>query len=734
MLGTTESVLDSLRRRVDAHGDRLAYSFLVDGGPDHVDLTYGALDAAARRWGGVLRERTAPGDRVLLVHPAGLDFITAFLGCLYAGVIPVPIRPPGGRGRLDGHLRRLGAVIDDATPAIGLTTLGSAAALRGIPGHQQAGLGWLTDVDLHPAGSTPDVTAFPPAAAEDLAFLQYTSGSTREPVGVAVRHRDLMTQLEFYRQRSDQTDDMVMVGWLPHHHDYGLIGFLLASLHMGVPYHFMSSEAFISRPSRWLAALTRLRGTHTGGPTFAYGLCVTIPPGDRDGIDLTSLRVMSVGGDPVNALTMDAFIAAFEPLGLDPCAVRPGYGLAEAVLSVASPEPGTPLASAFDRESLTRAIALPSRRGSRLVALGTTMPGQELLVVDPQSREPLPDGRIGEVWLRGGSIAAGYWGRPEQSIAVFGARLAGGADIPHLRTGDLGFRLDGQLFITGRLKDSIVVRGRNHAPQDIEWTVQGADPLFRRDGGAAFLIDSGDGEALVVVQEWQGDLDADLAVLADRVRTAVARDHGLTLRTVELIPPGTLPRTTSGKVRHHACRAAFRDGGFAGSRRLDLNPGPSEVSPAHLESSDAELGDGVVIAVLAIVRTALNRPGLGAHDNLYGQGLDSLRSLIIRATLVDTFAVQLPPNEPFDHPSVVGLAARVRAARAAQNAAGDGEQSQAATTGTAGPGTAGPSEGDPPVEAGAPVTAGQIEGLSALLLEQTRLLADIRDRLAGDGS
>ncbi len=456
--------IDVLRSRARDNPSARAYTFLADGDREGVHLTYGELDARARSIGALLQEHGARGERALLLYPPGIEYIAAFFGCLYAGAVAVPAYPP----RLNRSLPRLRSILEDARPRVALTT---SAILGRVEGwrEQEPWLGaipWLEtgSLALNGVADWED-----PGAGEDtLAFLQYTSGSTGTPKGVMLSHGNLLhNSRELRRCFGYSTESRSMV-WLPPYHDMGLIGGILQPLHGGFPATLMAPVAFLQNPLRWLAAISRDRATISGGPDFAYDLCVRrIPAAEREALDLSSWEVAFSGAEPVRAATLERFARAFAPCGFRRQSFYPCYGLAEATLIASG---GPAFAGAVERVFEARALdshqAVLAVEGKRLVGNGQCLTGQRLAIVDPETSISCPPGVVGEVWVAGPSVAQGYWNRPEETGATFGARLPGGGG-PYLRTGDLGFLDGGELFITGRLKDLIIIRGRNHYPQDV---------------------------------------------------------------------------------------------------------------------------------------------------------------------------------------------------------------------------------------------------------------------------
>jgi acyl-CoA synthetase (AMP-forming)/AMP-acid ligase II len=533
-------------------------------------LTWAQLDQRARAVAVELAGRAAPGARAALLAPQGLDYVVGFLGALYAGLVAVPLFAPG----YGGHGDRLVSAIADADPEVWLTTSAAVEDLRRFADAEPVPRAkHLVRVDAVPARSA-DGGQFRTPDADDVAYLQYTSGSTRTPTGAMITHRNVVANARqaLSALSPPRPGPATHVGWLPLFHDMGLLLSVAAPLVAGGHSVFMDPLAFVQRPSRWLRLLGRHQQVASAVPNFALEHCVTrTSEAERAGLDLSSVFALVNGSEPISAGTLRRFTATFAPHGLRPEAVRPAYGLAEATVFVSTTEPGAaPTVTAFDRAALGGGVAVPAAEsGAALDCVGCGRPvGQELLVVDPDSGTVLPTGRVGEIWVRGVNVAAGYWGAAGRSARAFGARPLGEADDGAgrwLRTGDLGVEHDGQLYITGRIKDLIIVDGRNHYPQDIEATVRDAHPAVRAGQVAAFPLSGEDGAGVVVVAEYGRHLRAaqlDVGAVARAVRGAVSRRHELSTRDFVLVPPGSVPRTSSGKIARSACRARYLTGGY----------------------------------------------------------------------------------------------------------------------------------------------------------------------------
>ncbi|MCQ0025251.1 fatty acyl-AMP ligase [Streptomyces somaliensis DSM 40738] len=564
------SLVHVLDRRARRTPDRLAFRFLADGTGDHlVDRTYADLAARTEAVAARLRERGVDGGRVVLALDPGPDYVAALFGVMRAGCTAVPCFPPSGRRAVARFL----SVVTDCAPAAVLTDARFADRVEDLHRALPAAAGrprWL-----FPDGGffldRPE-TGVPPRVVGP-ALLQYTSGSTGDPKGIVLEHGHLLSNCRVLEKHIGYEEDRVGCSWLPPYHDMGLMGTIMLAVHGGWPLVMMSPLHFVQDPYRWLKAISDHRATITVAPNFAFDLCAsTVGDEELAALDLSTLRQVFCGSEPVSGATLDRFRERFGPAcGFDLSSVIPCYGLAEATLFVSGKPPGAPGVPAvrLDREALERGeVRRTGDRGAgtavEVVSCGTIAHGHDVLVVDPDSRRPVPPGRVGELWVTGPNVATGYHDRPALTAAVFRARPEGAADGPgHLRTGDLGFLLDGELFVTGRLKDLIVVSGRNLHPQDIEESVARTHPAMRRAAAFSVRGTARDEEEVVVVAEYRAtprEFAANGGELRERVIEAVTADHGVRPAAVHLGPPGTVLTTTSGKVRRAATRTAYLSG------------------------------------------------------------------------------------------------------------------------------------------------------------------------------
>jgi acyl-CoA synthetase (AMP-forming)/AMP-acid ligase II/aryl carrier-like protein len=557
------TLIDIVRNLAATEKFRVAYTFLTDGERVEENLAYGELDLKARAIGALLEARLESGSRAMLLFPPGLDFITAFLGCLYARVIAVPAYPPRRMSKHERSNSRLETIVKDAginailTTSVTLPHISEFASSS--PGAAGIQLLPTDDLPIEMGAEWKD----PGARGETVAFLQYTSGSTATPRGVIVSHENLMHNERMIQKTCGHTAESTFVGWLPFYHDMGLIGNVLQPLFTGSRCVLMAPSAFLQKPLRWLSAITRFRGRTSGGPNFAYDLCVRrIPPEQREGLDLSSWTVAFNGAEPVRAETLERFVAAFSPYGFRRETFFPCYGLAEATLIVSGGPKGQPNHHRrLDSEALEQnmvSFASRSSRASRIVA-GCGKPVSDTIVriVNPETGRACSESEIGEIWVSGPAVAQGYWGQPDKTRETFNARLANEPVMEFLRTGDLGFSHNEELYITGRLRDLIIIRGNNHYAEDIEWTVRQYVPSLHHTLAAAFSVDVNDAERLVIVLEQERNKPVVDGQLADEIRQAVAREHGLQVYDLVSVKQGEIPKTSSGKIQRHVCKNKY---------------------------------------------------------------------------------------------------------------------------------------------------------------------------------
>lgn len=656
------SIVSLLQCRAAECPEKSAYTFLADG-QETDRLTFAELEWCSRAVAAHLQERKLFGERAVLLYPPGIDYISAFYGCIASGVVAVPAYPP----RMNRNLDRIESIIEDAQPAAILTTSAVWAQLKSKFSESPllAGPKWiLTDqISLDEAANWAD----PNVGPDTLAFLQYTSASTSKPKGVMVSHGNVLHNEAMLSTAVRHHQDTVIVSWLPMFHDMGLISTVLGGLYNAVSSYLLSPVEFLKRPNCWLEAISRYRGTFSGGPDFAYQLCLErIQAEEREGLDLSSWETAFSGSEPIRAATVERFIAEFEPQGLRRDALYAGYGLAEYTLfATGCFYTG---AKEFSRRSLESHRPAPLQRGTgtALVNCGAPIDGAKVAIVDPDSGQPCEHGEIGEIWLAGGSVAQGYWNQPELTKTVFHARLPNG-DGPYLRTGDLGFLCDGGVYITGRLKDLIIIRGRNLIPQDIEQTVEACDPSLRPAHVAAVSVEAGGAERLVIVAEVRREARRNLTSeeLVQAIRTAVLRNYEVDVSAIVLLRPGALPKTSSGKTQ----RAKVRQG-FLAKELVSLSEWRDERAFSTEETPSTRSGGWgqgrveswlvekvAAHAGIAPERIDRTRPALS-------YGLDSVVTASLVSEMEKLLGIRLDLESLFDgEPGIRDLAARVLGSR-----------------------------------------------------------------------
>jgi acyl-CoA synthetase (AMP-forming)/AMP-acid ligase II len=561
------SLVDLLRCRAAEQENERAYVFLSDKGAEEAVLTFGELERRARAVAVALTRSTQRGDRALLLFGPGPDFIIAYFGCVLAGVIPVPMMLP----RRNSSLGSSASIVANCAPRVIMTNARLRTTRPDIverfSGTERQ---WFI---VDEAGEQPSEgnRALPMPGTDDIAFLQYTSGSTSDPKGVMVAHGNLIENLEMIRLALGNTARSTYVSWIPLYHDMGLILNVLQTLYLGSLCVLVAPVTFMQRPLSWLHAIHQCRAEVAGAPNFAFDLCVQrFRPDQMEGVDLSCWKLAFNAAEPIRADTIERFTETFRPYGFDPRAVHPLYGMAEATVLVSSGRRGSgPVIRAINVDAFRRnEIAPPAAEHQvhRVVGCGRNIIGQRLAIVDPSTRRRLSADCIGEVWVSGPHICKGYWRNPDATQAIFQARIEGDEDDETwLRTGDLGFIDDsGELFITGRSKDMIIVRGINYYPQDIENTVYNSHPALRQYFGAVFSVLTENGEKVVLVQEVERTHRhaIDTEEIVGCIREAVSNEHEIALDAIMLIRPGTIPKTTSGKIQRNLTRQMWLQNSF----------------------------------------------------------------------------------------------------------------------------------------------------------------------------
>ncbi len=672
--------VDVLAARAAAHGSQRAFAFLSDGETETETLTYAQLDRRARAIGALLDGHVEPGARVLLCYPPGLEFIAGFFGCLYAGRVAVPAYPP----RPNRSMAALESIATHAQVAAVLTTHEIFAGRRLRSTHAPAlqELRWLVTDYVDPADA--DVWTPPEITEETIAALQFTSGSTSAPTGVILAHRHLLRNAEAIEHGFAHTPDLMTVSWLPPYHDMGLMGGILQPIYAQMLAVSMAPSTFIQRPVTWLRAIAAHKRVVSGGPSFAYELCVEkIAREARKDLDLSGWELAFNGAEPVNPVVLDRFAQAFEPYGFRRDVFYPCYGLAEATLFVTGGVRGTgPVVRAFDSSALERhtVMARPSGSEDSRTLVGAGFPPlaqHRIAIVNPDTHRRVEPGGIGEIWFAGANVAGGYWELPEETARVFHARIAETDEGPYLRTGDLGFEDDGELFITGRLKELLIINGRNHYPQDLERTAEATQPALRPAGGAVFSVDVDGIERVVLVHEVERTqlrrFDRDAVIRA--IVEAISVEHEIALHAVVLISPGTMPKTSSGKIRRGECRALFladklqavaswtsgeqRDESMTDDSGLTEGSGEAHDAPIVKAKSSDEIQAWLTERMASLLGESTARIDPDMPFAHYGIG--SLQAVSIASDLGQWLGRELPATLAWDYPSLRALSAYLSA-------------------------------------------------------------------------
>jgi amino acid adenylation domain-containing protein len=658
-----------LRQRARQQPNQTAYTYLVDGETQEVHITYSELERRARAIGARVQRLAAGGDRVLVLCPQGLDYIAAYFGSLFAGAIAVTSYPPRD-SQLDPRLR---AITLDAGAKIVLTTSGMLEKLEnrlhGALGSQAFHAIAVDEVNEDWASAWQE----PEIAGESVAFIQYTSGSTESPKGVMVTHSNLVHNLAMLKATfQESTERFSFVSWLPIFHDLGLISAVLESAYVGGSCVLLSPSDFLRRPLRWLQAIDRYHATISGGPNFAYDLCVEkIKPEERARLDLSRWKIAINGAEPIRHATLERFARTFSGCGFRPEFCSPGYGLAEATLYVSRASRSVvwrcePAALEQGRVTLTESAGRP------LVSCGPPASGLELVIVDPKNQtRALPD-RVGEIWLSAPSVAKGYWNRPEETRQTFQAYLADSGQGPFLRTGDLGFLKEGELVVTGRLKDLIIIRGRNHYPQDLELTAEQSHTALRPGCVVAFSTEAAGEERLVMVAEVARSLPKTrLEEVTQAIRQSVSKEHEIQPYTIVLVRARSLPMTSSGKIQRRACRAQFLEGwpaplamsiGESGSGDNTSSPaGENSLLKKALSLMDGEkrqifLENYLQDLISRQIRIAAS--AVTPQDRLRALGLDSLAAAELQRSIETTLGITIPAVDFLGDLTLAQLATR----------------------------------------------------------------------------
>ena len=665
----TQIILDILTYRSQYQSDKSAYLFLQNGETESATMTYGELDKQARAIASHLQSMR--GKRALLLYPSGLEFITAFFGCLYAGVIAVPVYPP----RQNQKLSRLLSIVNDAQAKVALTTTSVLADIEKR---------WLEETELAQVNlvatdtlETPEPEFVPQSVTpESLAFLQYTSGSTGTPKGVMVTHGNIIHNQKLIHQAFGHSEKTIFVGWLPLFHDMGLIGNVLQPLYLGIPSILMPPVAFLQQPVRWLSAISRYKATTSGGPNFAYDLCVKqVQPEQLADIDLSSWDVAFNGAEPIRPETLEQFGKKFASCGFNYRAFYPCYGMAETTLFTTGGDKNQlPVIQGVKAEELKQNLVVENDISSPLsrvfVGVGRPYMDTTVMIVNPESLTPSKQSEVGEIWISGGSVASGYWNRPQATQETFQSALKDGEEGCFLRTGDLGFLSNGELFVTGRLKDVIIISGRNHYPQDVELTVENSHPALRSNCSAAFAIEMQTGECLVIACEVERTHLRHLNTLeiVRAIQIAVSTEHELEVYGVVLLKTGSIPKTSSGKIQRQACKLGFLEKSLnvVGEWQKTLES-HQKINNSNLQQNSLSQNDALQNSSKSVEEIQawlaqklaeilqLSPEQIDFKQPLAVYGLSSVKAASIAAELEKWLGMTVAPTIVYDYPTIQAL-------------------------------------------------------------------------------
>ncbi|MBK9358134.1 MAG: AMP-binding protein [Bacteroidales bacterium] len=639
--------------------DETAYIFLRDGEDDEEKISYGELFRTATGIAGKLAGISAKGERALMLFPPGLEFVKALYGCFFAGIIAVPAYAP----RKNRSLERIKTLVVDSGSTVVLCTSDIFQSFeRSFSDLEELnGLKWLTVEDCLPDENNLWLNQEAPQPS-DVALLQYTSGSTGKPKGVMVTHRNILRNAMFIRKSFSLSRKSVSVTWLPSFHDMGLIDGIIEPVFNGCPGIVIPPVAFIQKPMRWLKAISKYKGTHGGAPNFAFDHCVEgIPIEEREGLDLSSLSTLYCGAEPIRESTFTRFIETYKAHGFKTSMLYPCYGMAETTLIISGPSAGRgPVylcisANALEQNKVQKASE-NDQDARYLVGVGYPWLDTEVKIVNPETLILCNDDEVGEIWVSGSIVTAGYWNKVTETKESFAATIGGDLSVKYLRTGDLGFFDQGELYITGRLKDMIILQGRNYYPHDIEFVAEASHPALRQNASAAFSIDIDDDEKLVIVAEVERSAirNLDVEVVCDAIRQQVAEEFEQDVYAIQLLRTASILKTSSGKIQRKACREGFLQ------KSLEVvgeSVRASKESPTGSPVADLTSLQVWLIAWIHIhLKIPIDRIDQAKAISVYG--LNSMKAVQLQQDVLNKFGVNIPPYIFFDKISVKELCER----------------------------------------------------------------------------
>jgi acyl-CoA synthetase (AMP-forming)/AMP-acid ligase II len=649
-----------LETRAQHTPEQVAFIFLPDGETQEEKITYRELHDAALDLAYQLGRLDVKGERAVMLFPPGLDFIKALFGCFYAGVIAVPAYPP----RKNRSLERIKVLVADSGASIILSAndIHQTFERSFSDVEELKRLAWLViDNPRFPASTPPRLHA---SMTSDIALLQYTSGSTGQPKGVMVAHSNIMRNCEFIRNSFGFSTASVAVSWLPSFHDMGLVGQIFQPVYTGFPSIFMAPVSFFQKPVRWLKAFSRYRGTMGGAPNFAYDLLAEgTTPEERKGLDLSSIKTIYCGAEPIRKSTFKNFIAVYKDYGLKPEMLYPCYGMAETTLITTGPAAGSPLVyigvSADALEHNKVEIADNQHENVKyLVGVGHPWLDTEVKIVHPEKLNLCEDNEVGEIWVSGTSVTKGYWRKEKETQESFFATIRNSNEVPYLRTGDLGFFHNGELFISGRIKDMIIIHGRNYYPQDIEYLAENSHPALRPNASAAFSVEIEGEEKLALVAEVERSAmhNLDVTAVCDAIRQAVAEELELVVHAIRLLRTASILKTSSGKIQHKACKEGFihKTLEVVGESVLD------EMIPSEEPTAAGANMVSIEVWLIAWIHTKLkiSIERIDSSRSITSYGLTSMKAVQLQQDFLNKYGVNFPPYLFFERISLRELAER----------------------------------------------------------------------------
>jgi acyl-CoA synthetase (AMP-forming)/AMP-acid ligase II/acyl carrier protein len=654
------TIVEVCERNAGRNPGKILYYFLEDGLNETSRITFGEMQLRAKAIAGELQTKYTKGDRALMLFPPGIEFIVSLFGCFYSGIIAVPAYPP----RKNRLFERFESIVNDSRPSVIITTRKLKEDIQ-KNFYDKKCLQGIDILEYEEIGDEKvELFRDPGLTGDDLALLQYTSGSTGTPHGVMVSHRNIIVNSEFIRQAFRHDENLMGVNWLPGFHDMGLIGALLQPLYVGGSNAIIPPNSFLLRPMNWLRAISKYRSDTAGGPNFALDFCVSHFKADElEGADLSSVKPFFCGAEPIRKETLERFCETFKPYHFRPEQLYPCYGLAESVLIVTGghldEKPVYLHVNAGDIEKGIVTPVSPDDPESRaFVSNGFPWLGTTVAIVDPASCKINPAGVIGEIWVSGPSITKGYWNNPEETERTFRAYLADTGEGPFLRTGDLGFIHDGHLYISGRIKDLIIIRGLNHYPHDIEHTAELAHEALQTGAVAAFSVDIDNEERLVIAGEVKRTFLRDLkpGEVFESVMEAVAENHQLQVYSIVLLKPGSLPKTSSGKIQRYACKTEYlrNELEIIANQTTDRRPETGDRRPSTAD----QIQDWLIAWMVKELK--ISRGSIDIDKQITAYGLDSLKAVVLARDAEDYFGVEWPLELFLEETSVRQIAAKGR--------------------------------------------------------------------------